>query len=228
MRTLLVSTFAGLSALVGCASPDPRTNVSSKLETPAYSVVEQDGAFEVRRYAPYIVAQTRVQGDRDAASRAGFRILAGYIFGKNKARKKVAMTAPVVAAPASQRIAMTAPVAAEPTPGGSSWLISFMMPSAYTLATLPVPDDDRVTFAERPARCHAAVVFSGLISADVVEARSTALTKWAAQRGLQVEGPPVLARYNDPWTLPMNRRNEFLVQLKSSACDSAAAAAPSS
>lgn len=146
--TRIAAAATAIATFSGCATAtDPRANVSSELETAPYTTLAREGSFELRRYEPHIVARVRVAGDIDSASSAGFRILAGYIFGGNQSRAQVAMTAPVAATPlpSSERIAMTAPVAARPT--GGDWEISFMMPSRYSIETLPVPNDPRIELA---------------------------------------------------------------------------------
>jgi hypothetical protein len=112
----------------------------------------------LRSYPAFIVAETFVEGDMDAASGKGFRAIADYIFVNNvaansapvKGSEKIAMTAPVTMEPinaASQKIAMTAPVAMEPLPntgpasqmpqamqGAKRWRVHLVMPSTYNLA----------------------------------------------------------------------------------------------
>jgi hypothetical protein len=207
MALRIASLVATASALAGCATPDPRSNVSKTLETPAFAVTAIEGNFEVRRYEPLIVAQTIVEGDREAATRDGFRRLAGYIFGGNTARASVSVT--------SERIAMTAPVAAQPTDtqGGAAWAVTFTMPRHYTLETLPTPDDARVRLVPVEGRMRAAVVFAGTTSPDTVEEKARELRAWIEARGLVATSAPELARYNDPWTLPWNRRNEVLIDV---------------
>jgi len=89
------------------------------IEEPKYDVVQADGPFEIRKYAPILIAETFVDGDMDEASSKGFRLIADFIFGNNQvtdsnASSKIAMTAPVNAEPVSKKIAMTAPVTTEP------------------------------------------------------------------------------------------------------------------
>ena len=73
-------------------------------EEPKYTAHLSEGAFELRQYAPYLVAETAVAGDMDAASNQGFRNIADFIFGNNQApgqsgSAKIAMTAPVTVEP---------------------------------------------------------------------------------------------------------------------------------
>ena len=118
-------------------------------EEPRYSVSMTSGMIEIRDYPELIAAQVTVGGDRSAAGGAGFRLLAGYIFGGNVSAKSIAMTAPVVQAPARpESIAMTAPVLQSADKGG--WTVQFIMPSGYTMATLPKPKDARVHLTVLP------------------------------------------------------------------------------
>jgi hypothetical protein len=173
----------------------------------------QEGDFEVREYPPLLAAEVSVPGDRDAAGNAGFRLLAGYIFGGNQRRQSIAMTAPVVMeASGGEKIAMTAPVTQ--TGQGDAWIVRFMMPAGYTLETLPTPDDARVHLLALPAARLAVVRFSGLARPAQVEERTAALNGFIAAHRLHPLGPPSLARYNPPWTLWFLRRNEVWVPIE--------------
>lgn len=182
----------------------------SGIEEPTYEVVEQGEDFEIRRYAPRIVAMTKVEGSARTASNRGFRILANYIFGANVSQTEIAMTAPVGQQP-NQEIAMTAPV--EQRPAGKEWVITFTMPSEYTLETLPRPVDKRVEIRQLPAQRYAAIRFNGAPDAATVARRKKALSQRVADAGLPIAGEPVYARYDPPWTIPFLRRNEILVPL---------------
>jgi hypothetical protein len=216
---VLPSLLAGVAvATTSCVTAGE--TVADDLEKPRYTLLGSDGAFSLRRYEPYVVAQTIVdEADMDQASRAGFRRLAGYIFGGNQGRRSIAMTAPVTsqatASARGERIAMTAPVGA--TREAAGWRVTFMMPGQYTLATLPVPDDQRVTFAQVPGADRAVVTFSWLTSDDRVQAQTAGLRSWLKARGLVERGAPVVARYNDPFTLPWNRTNEIWIDVESPA-----------
>ncbi|NDP61300.1 heme-binding protein [Polaromonas sp.] len=200
------------------------------VEEPKFDVLTQDGSYEVRRYAPVIVAETLVEGDMDAASGKGFRLIADYIFGNNtvtatgadKSSQKIAMTAPVTLEPVagSAKIAMTAPVTAEPVAADASmatasqWRIQFVMPGQYSMQTLPKPVNTAVSLRELPARTFAVLGYSGLNTASKVQQKTGELAAWMRSRQLEPVGAPQLARYDPPWTLPMWRRNEIQVEVK--------------
>lgn len=113
------------------------------LERPKYQVLQTlSNGVELRRYEPYLIAETTISGQsgfRQPTSQ-GFRVCAGYIFGKNKGMRqpktatswfrgdknveaeKMAMTAPVRVegsvenvsnTPEGEKMAMTAPVRIE-------------------------------------------------------------------------------------------------------------------
>jgi hypothetical protein len=196
----------GLTALVTLSLA-----ACSSVAEPPFSLVNSEPPFEIRDYAPMLVAETTTTGDRDQAVNAGFRVLADFIFGNNRAQAEIAMTAPVTQAK-GEDIAMTAPVTQTET--GGAWTIGFVMPANYTSATLPLPNDPRVTIREIASRRIAVVVYSGLSGDDEVRAQTAALQTWMGQMNLTAAGSPVVARYDPPWTLPMFRRNEIQIEIR--------------
>ena len=184
------------------------------VEEPAFKQVLREGAFELRDYPALVVAEVTVTGDQKEAAGTGFRLLAGYIFGGNKRRERVAMTAPVIQQATSEKIAMTAPVAQTRGSAGT-WVIRFTMPRRWTLETLPVPDDARVNLrALQPTRL-AVLTFSGRVQPGDIEAKSSELMALVASHKLRADGPVSLAQYNPPWTPGFMRRNEVMVEVGS-------------
>jgi hypothetical protein len=184
------------------------------IEEPQFTSIEKNGRFELRLYSPMILAETYVQGSLDEASNAGFRLIAGYIFGNNKGRpgsssEKISMTAPVTLEPCSKKIDMTAPVVVENN--SDRWRVHFVMPTSYNINTLPIPNDPLVTLREIPIQKAAVIVFSGLVNESKMKEKTSALLGWMKARGLEQTSIPQLARYNPPWTLPFLRRNEILI-----------------
>jgi len=182
------------------------------IEEPAFRTVLQEGAYEIRDYPALVVAEVTVAGDQDGAASKGFRLLAGYIFGGNKRRQGIAVTAPVGQEPASEKIAMTAPVTQ--TRNAGEWVVRFTMPSAYSLETLPEPNDPKVHLRVVPPTRFAVLRFSGLASQADVEARIAELAAWMKSRHLRNTGPASLAQYDPPWTLWFLRHNEVMIPIE--------------
>ncbi len=182
---------------VGLIGPAMAQTVSE----PPYTVVKQEPPFEVRDYGALTVAETLVEGDFDIAGSQGFRRVAGYIFGKNQNARGE-----------SEKIAMTAPVTMEAQ--NQQWRLHFVMPQGLTLGNLPRPIDASVQLRELPAQRVAAVRFSGLTTAASIERQTQMLKDWLARNHLAFDDRPQGARYNGPFTLPWNRRNEILIPLK--------------
>ena len=179
------------------------------VEEPSFRSVLHEGAFEVRDYPALVVAEVTVSGDQNQAANKGFRLLAGYIFGGNKRRQSIAMTAPVSEEPTSEKIAMTAPVTQIQNAG--EWVVRFTMPSAYSIETLPEPNDPKVHLRALPPTRFAVLRFSGLARKDDVAAKISELENLAGAHHLRIIGPASLAQYNPPWTLWFMRRNEVMV-----------------
>lgn len=205
MNRILVSlSLAG--ALLTVAGP------AGAVEEPAFKIVLTEGAFEIRDYPGLIVAEVVVTGEQKEAANKGFRLLAGYIFGGNKSRKSIAMTAPVAQSPVSEKIAMTAPVTQVQNDG--TWIVRFTMPSAYTMEALPEPNDHRVQLRRLPATRFAALRFSGLARTGDVDLKSNELIAAAKAHHLQPSGAVTLAQYDPPWTPWFMRRNEVMVPVE--------------
>ena len=193
--------------LLGAALWGP---IVSNVEHPKYTLIERSGNIEIRDYAPMIVAETEVTGERREAISKGFRLIANYIFGNNTAAQKIPMTAPVTQQ-GSEKIAMTAPVTQQGV--GKSWRVRFVMPSKYTMETLPKPNNPAVELKEIPGKRFAAIRFSGMGGQDSLERHTKELDEFLSAKNLTPLSPPTYAFYNPPWTLPFLRRNEVMVEL---------------
>lgn len=184
----------------------------SAYEQPVYAVIEERGGFEIRRYAGYLVAETEVEGDFNAARNAAFRRLFAYIGGSNSRDERIEMTVPVTTASAGQKIAMTVPVTTGM--GGGSTSMQFMVPSQYTLENVPRPTDERVRIRAVDERVVAARRYSGRSNEENFRREEAELLGLLAAAGLKPAGPPQMAVYNGPLTPWFMRRNEVLVPLE--------------
>ncbi|MBH1970333.1 heme-binding protein [Moraxellaceae bacterium AER2_44_116] len=181
------------------------------VEETAYSVVKKDQHFEIRDYAPHVLAETIADGDMGQAGNSSFGVLFRYISGSNQSQTKVAMTAPVSQQPMGEKISMTAPVSQQRVQ--DKWVVSFAMPASYTLETAPKPTDARVALRQIPARRIASVTYSGLWTEKNYLQHKQELEVWIRKNGLSASGEPVLARYNPPFTPWFLRRNEVLIPI---------------
>jgi hypothetical protein len=210
-----LNTHTLLALLVGFLGMES----AMAIEEPKYEVRTSQAHFELRHYAPTLIAQTIVDGDMDEASNKGFRLIADFIFGNNLAANseqaaKIAMTAPVTVEPQSSKIAMTAPVTIEPQLGSAQqWRVHFVMPNQYTLANIPKPKNSAVTLHELPSKYFVVHRYSGFNTVARVQEKTDEALAWAKQQSLKVVGTPQLSRYDPPWTLPMFRRNEIMVEV---------------
>jgi len=182
------------------------------IEKPSYSVITTEGNFELRKYSAYIVAETYVEGDFEAVGSEGFRRLADYIGGKNRKKASISMTAPVSQKPASEKIAMTAPVSQAQENG--RWRIAFMMPSAYTMEALPIPDDDRIALKKEKEKTVAVLRYSGTWGKKRYMDHENKLMDWISTKGWEIIGAPVWARYDPPFMPWFMRRNEILIPVQ--------------
>ena len=203
MKSLHLALMLGLSLLGACAVAT---------EEPSFTVSLAEGDCEVRDYPALVVAEVSVEGDRKEAASKGFRLLAGYIFGGNTTKQKIAMTAPVVQATAEgEKIAMTAPVLQ--SGGDGKWVVKFIMPRGSTVETLPKPNNSKVHLQTvAPARM-AVVRFSGVARQGTIAAQTYASLSFIEAKHLQAIGSPSLAQYDPPWTFWFLRRNELMIPI---------------
>lgn len=178
---------------------------AERLERPQYSVLRRlEGGVEVRRYEPYVIAETSVVGDERMQSKEGFRKCAGYIFGKNRAEEKMAMTAPVRMEPG----------------GGSKMKVSFVMGSAYSARSAPQPVDRSVAVKNVPGHVLAARTFSGPPpnAGRVAEERRRVVEALEAVGLRPATDETLVYGYHDPFITPNRlRRNEVCVRVRDSA-----------
>lgn len=194
----LASMLAALLVLLAIGAVGAYFWVERSAEQPKYTSVLLDEAFEVRDYPALVVAEVSRSGTRYDAVRRGFRPLASYIFAKERGGETISMTAPVTQTPEGAQ---------------KDWTIRFIMPSQYTLETLPKAAGDDVKLATLPAKRRAAIRFSGVATDELIASKELALREWMADRGLFAESGPTYAYYNHPWTPGFLRRNEVMFEI---------------
>ena len=171
--------------------------IMSKVETPKFKVLSTFNNIEIRAYKSMLIAEIDVRETKKEAISQGFRSLADFIFGGNIRNDKIKMTAPVVQQSSSQ-----------------GWKVSFVMPSSYTIDDIPKPLNNEIIIKEIPARKMAVIKFNGRNEADNISKYENKLLKFMEQNNFVHEENPEYAFYNPPWTLPVLRRNEVMIEIK--------------
>ena len=182
-------------------------------EQQKYRVLQSRGDFELREYAPCVVADVVVTGSAEQASNEAFRPLFNYISGANRSAVSLAMTAPVIQKPNSEKLAMTAPVIQEAA-GDEQWIVSFVLPDDRPLNDYPVPSDSKVTLRQLPQELAAALRWSGRWTSSNVAERTIELRRSIEAEGWQIAGDPRWARFDPPWKPPFARRNEIVIPVQ--------------
>jgi hypothetical protein len=164
-------------------------------EIQAYEVVEDLTGFQLRLYAPHTLVTKPMPGSLSQSGNQAFGYLADYIFGNNES---------------SMKIAMTAPVLQQKTESGFE--VSFVMPR--DMASPPAPRTD-LKISRVAGKLMAAVRFSGSASDGLFESKAEKLLQALRGSGYEPVSEVMFARYDGPWTLPLLRRNEVLVEVVS-------------
>tara|TARA_Y100001970_G_scaffold291262_1_gene427750 strand:+ start:1367 stop:1978 length:612 start_codon:yes stop_codon:yes gene_type:complete len=202
----MIIPIIGIVLIVGLlAGP-----VISNVEKPDYKVVQSKQNIEIRQYEPMIIAELEVEGNREDAIREGFSVLADYIFGNNTAKKNISMTAPVEQK-GNKKISITTPVQQQLK--DKSWRISFVMPSKFNIDSLPIPNNNRIRLKEVLAKKFVVIEFSGTNSNENIIEHENQLMIYIAANHLKIIGSPKYAFYDAPWTLPILRRNEVMIEI---------------
>ena len=180
------------------------------VEGPAYKILKKEQNIEIRQYPPLIIAEVKTAGSRQASISDGFRILADFIFGNNEGEKQLSMNGPITQQEGI-KIAMTAPVQQEKT--NTEWAISFIMPSKFSIDTIPKPINQTKKKIQIPAKRYGVVTFSGRSTEENLTTQTNQLEKYINGSNYSKAGNAKYAFYNPPWTLPFLRRNEIQFEL---------------
>tara|TARA_B110000240_G_C13424188_1_gene420842 strand:+ start:557 stop:1174 length:618 start_codon:yes stop_codon:yes gene_type:complete len=184
----------------------------SNSEEAAYEILFEQGNIQIRLYAESLIAQTTTSGNYKESSHKGFKRLAGYIFGDNQSNQKIEMTTPVIETSTSEKIAMTVPVLQEEI--NDSWTMTFVLPSKYTLDTIPKPINNKVKVIKLAGKKVSTIRYSGLIKPEKIEQKAFELQQWLNNNNYVSISKPYSAAYDPPWTLPFLRRNEVQIEIE--------------
>jgi len=172
--------------------------MSEDLEEPKFKVIREYESFEVRKYADTIQAQVASPTSEEVSSSTHFREIANYIFGNNDESQNISMTAPVHTWNQS-----------------SETLMAFTMPSKFNIEKLPKPNNSRVQLLNIEGEIIAVLKFSWFSGNTRTKKLIQKLQQLIKAEGLNQNGIPKLAVYDNPMTtLPFARRNEIHIPIE--------------
>ena len=164
---------------------------------PSFDILKKSKNIEVRLYKENIIAKTSVPIEDEKIDNSMFRTLASYIFGENERRQRIPMTAPVTTIKNEETYDMI-----------------FYMLNVENIDELPNPTNPNIEFEKLNLGKCVSISFSWLTNDFRVKYYKNQLKKYIKDNGYTAISPFMLNRYDNPWTLPWNRRNEVLVKIK--------------
>ena len=168
---------------------------TQQTEQHSYKVIKKFDKFEIRKYDAALFSSVKLNKKAyKESSSEGFRILAGYIFGDNETKEKIAMTSPVV------------------MELGDTSKMMFMVPKNYNLKNLPNPKNSKIVFEKEEEKIIAAIRFDGWADDEKIEKYKTILMNELVKEKLSYINKFSFLGYNPPYEV-MNRRNEVVVEL---------------
>lgn len=200
--TILISLF-----ISGCSILAPRYG-----EEALFATLFSDGNYEIRLYEPLIIAQAASGGGYLQATREGYQRLTEYVSGNNLAQQTVSTNPPRGVAGTKPKIDLTTPYYEEYLNG--VWLTSVAMPEQYSLATLPKPVDELITFEVLPRMRTAVITFLGYRSERLITSKADQLIQWVRQERLEAISPPRSVIFDSPLAMPGLRRHEIHINVR--------------
>lgn len=182
---------------------------------PAFELVRKIGDVEIRRYAPYVVAELQLPGPADRAREVGASAVANYAAGDNEHRRKLAITPPLIVTkvPESKDYWGREARPGESRDGG--YIVQAVMGSGGDPGYFPKSTDARLRLRAVPGAVMAVVRFRGQVSDGIVDTQVTKLTAALMDAKLGWAGEPLVGTYDRPLTPSFMRRNEVWLRVQS-------------
>ena len=180
------------------------TKITMALEEPKYEIIKSNKDYEIRKYNNLLAIQTEYSYEN-----SGFRYLFNYISGENNLSEKVSMTVPVTQ---SVKIDMTSPVTQLNKNG--KMVMQFYLPSKFTLENAPKPTNSRVNLVTMEGGHFAVLKYSGSSSDKNYLKKLNKLKDSLIKDKIEMLDSGTKATFNGPFTLPILRRNEAMIEIK--------------
>jgi hypothetical protein len=163
-----------------------------------YTVVKSFAEFEIRKYPESHLVTVDKPSDFESGRYAGFRALAGYIFGDNETEQKIAMTAPVI-------------YHHNDSTGVSQ--MSFVLPQEVTPGTQPKPKNEDLYFQATPLKYYAVISRGGWPGEKALKKMEQSLLQSLEKNKITTKGNFEYRYYNPPFAL-FNRNTEVAIEVE--------------
>jgi len=164
-----------------------------------FRILKTYPAFEIREYAPCVVAEVKTSANYSDAGSSAFRSLFSYISQGNKTAEKIAMTAPVITAQKSDNLTQ------------DEWFVSFVMPAGSTLTDMPLPIDSKVVLRELGAEICVAASFRGKATTALSAKKIAELRAAVEKENVALSDETRIARFDPPFKPGFMQYNEIVI-----------------
>ena len=164
-----------------------------------FKVLQNYDDFELREYAPCVIAEVKNSGQYSNATSSAFGSLFRYISKGNQASAKIAMTAPVIAAQDEQSTKK------------DQWSVSFVMPAGSKLQEMPQPTDPHVTLREIDKEKCVAISFRGRATEELANKKINQLRASAAKQNIALSNETRICRFDPPFKPGLLHYNEIVI-----------------
>ena len=163
-----------------------------------FKVLQKFDDFELREYAPCVLAEVKNSGQYANATSSAFGSLFRYISKGNQASAKIAMTAPVIAAQDEKSTKQ-------------DWSVSFVMPAGSKLQEMPQPTDPHVTLREIDKEKCVAISFRGRATEELANKKINQLRASAAKQNIKLSDETRICRFDPPFKPGLLHYNEIVI-----------------
>ena len=162
------------------------------IEEAKYDVVKSSDVYEIRKYSDRLAIQVV-----STSGNNGFRKLFNYISGNNEKNQKIKMTVPVTVMEKSGNMTM-----------------QFYLPSKFDKNNVPDPTASDVEITNIEGGYYAVIRYSGRASENNFIKHKDILENELYRDRIFIKSTAIKATYNNPFTLPLMRRNEAMFKIE--------------
>ena len=159
-----------------------------------YEVTKKNEIYEIRKYSDRLAIEVEISNQGSS-----FRKLFKYISGDNENNEEIKMTTPVTQIEKKGNMTM-----------------QFYLPSGFNKSNTPNPSNSDIKILNIKGGYYAVIIYSGRASDINFIKHKNILENELKKNNISILSPPIKATYNNPFTLPLLKRNEamFVINIK--------------